>query len=197
MSTPQTIIIDTETKEGPVNVEYEPYGLVLETDEILKTPAIPFDFSGELSSHEIAGRLKATIKKYNGLGLAAPQCGLPYQVFVAGFNETYYAFFNPKVLWESRETEHMEEGSLSFMGLLLGITRPKVIKLHFQDELGRIQIHDFDGLFARIILQNVDHLNGITFHEKAKPLALKSGLKRREKLFKKYARSLMFQNRIS
>ena len=190
------LVLDTEEKKisyKQEEIQYEPYELVLENDRILKRPTVPFDFYSGISANEISERMKATIKKYNGLGLAAPQCGLTSSIFVMGYGGKYSTIFNPAILWESKEMVHMEEGCLSYFGLLLNISRPKAIRVSFQDELGSNHIEQLEDLSARIFLHETDHIRGVTFDMVAKSLALKSGLKKRDKLFKKYVRNVVQQ----
>lgn len=158
--------------------------LVAETDPILKETMPEFDFSDKsISAVELADSLVESCKLYKGYGLSANQCGIRARVFVMGAADEYVAFFNPKVLSTNGEV-HMEEGCLSFPLLGLRITRPKEIEVEYQDYTGKTRYIKLDGISARCFLHELDHMNGIVYTERAKPLALASGQKKRQKLFK-------------
>jgi peptide deformylase len=179
-----------------IKVVYEPYELVGEDNSILKQKMEPFDFSSEIDPKEISNRLIQTLKNHRAYGLAANQCGLYYRVFVVGAENEYVTLFNPEITYLSEETVHLEEACLSFPFMFLNITRPKRIGVKYQDENGQYKEVQYDGLTARVVLHETDHLNGITFDEKAKPLALKNAKKSREKKIKQFARELVSQRGI-
>ena len=187
------ITFDTEEMSG-IKV-YEPYQLVPEKNPILKRKAVPFLFDKE-QAKEISERLKATITKTRAFGVAAPQCGLPYRIFTIGAEGEYTTFFNPEIVSVSKETVVMDEGCLSYAFLVLSVVRPKSVTISFQNEDGEQKVLAFDGLSARIILHEYDHLEGITFDMVAKPLALKMGLKKREKSMRNFARQLIAQRKL-
>jgi peptide deformylase len=182
-----TIDTDEVLLDRAIKLEYEPYSLVPEDDPILKQEAALFRFDEDINAQELSIRLIETLRKHRAYGLAAPQCGIPYKVFVMGFGEEYITMFNPEIIYTSEKTVHLEEGCLSFPFMILSITRPKEIKVKFSNESGEIQEMFLDGISARVAQHEIDHLNGITFNTLAKPLALKSGLKKREKYVKRFA----------
>lgn len=189
----EIISFDTEALAG-IKPKYQPYSLVPEDAEILKQKAVPFPFDG--TEKEVSGRLIATLEASKALGVAAPQCGIPYRVFVMGAEGQYYTIFNPEIIEVSKETVAMEEGCLSFAFLVLNVVRPKSVTVKYTDENKNEKTFTLEGLSARIFLHEYDHLEGITFNKVAKPLALKMGLKKREKQFKRYAKHLISQSRI-
>jgi peptide deformylase len=155
-----------------------------------------FDFANPPQDpNEFASSLVETCKKQNGLGLSANQCGYPYRVFVMGAGDEFIACFNPKVISSEGEA-HMPEMCLSFPLLQLRITRPKSIQVEYQDWTGKTHQASFDGLSARIFLHELDHMNGMVYTDKAKPLALKSGLKKVEKFYRKYFNPQMMKRLI-
>jgi peptide deformylase len=160
------------------------YSLVKETDPILKEVMPEFDFSNtETTAIGLASTLVETCKLHKGYGLSANQCGFRHRVFVMGANEEYVAFFNPKVI-ATRGEIHMAEGCLSFPFLGLHITRASEIDVEYQDYNGVERKQTFTGMSARCFLHELDHLNGIVYTEKVKPMALQSGMKKRNKLMK-------------
>lgn len=194
----EIITIDT-TKPTVIKVDSgEILNLVPETDPILKRPTVEFSFEKEglENAAKLSRNLIKTITEHKAFGLAANQCGIPYSVICIGYGDTYVTLFNPKLLSVSDESVMMQEGCLSFPFLVLGIKRAKSIKIEFQDFEGVKHTNNLDGISARVFLHELDHLNGITFDTIAKPMALSSGFKKREKYMKRYARNLIAQQKI-
>ena len=168
------------------------FPLVPETHGALKQKTVAFDFANPpVNANEFASSLVETCRQYNGLGLSANQCGFNYRVFVMGAGENYVAYFNPKILEVSKEEEHLDEGCLSFPALFIKVTRPSKIKVEYQDFNGETHVKEFHGMTARCFLHEYDHMEGITFDSRAKPMALALAKKKRIKLFSKIARSGM------
>jgi len=191
------ITIDTGLNfSESISVKFQPYQLVNENDPILNENIPEFDFNSGVDVVELRGRLEKTLETTKGFGLAAPQCGLRHNVFVMGAEGNYTILFNPKIVKRSEKTVHMEEGCLSFPFLILSITRPESIVVEYQDENGILKTAEYSGLTARIAQHEIDHLNGVTFNEVAKPLALKTALKKREKKTKLYVKQMMSYRRL-
>ena len=160
------------------------YDLVPEDDSILTEPIPEFNFNNPpINPNKFASTLVETCKKHNGYGLSANQCGFKHRVFVVGTGDNYVAFFNPKIL-ETKGEIHMAEACLSFPMLAIHITRPAELVIEYQDFNGDIKSGHYVGMTARCILHELDHLNGIVYTSKAKPLALQSGMKKRNKVMK-------------
>lgn len=158
------------------------FKLVPETDPILKEVLPEFDFSNPpVNPNEFASTLVETCIANKGYGLSANQCGFKHRVFVMGAENNYVAFFNPKIISMSKEESHMVEGCLSFPLLAINITRPKQIDVEYQDFNGEKKTATFAGLSARCFLHELDHMNGIVYTSRAKPMALQSGKKKRDK----------------
>jgi len=157
---------------------------------LLHTKLKEFDFQNPpVNPNEFASSLVETCRKLNGLGLSANQCGFPHRVFVIGSNDSYIACFNPKIISVDGET-HMEEGCLSFPLLTLKITRPKKITVEYQDFTGQKRVATFDGLTARCFLHELDHMDGIVYTSRVKPLALQFGMKKLKKLGQKINKAI-------
>ena len=178
-------------KTAPTATKQEPkvFDLVDENSKILRQKLREFDFQNPpINANEFASTLVETCKKNKGLGLSANQCGFTYRVFVMGANDDYVAFFNPKVI-SSEGEEHMIEGCLSFPLLGLRITRPKEIVVEYQDFVGAKHTTRFSGISARCFLHELDHMNGIVYTDRVKPLALKFGLDKRQKTMKTFVKN--------
>jgi peptide deformylase len=178
------IVFNTESQIQYVQKQIETFDLVDENDPILKEVLPEFDFeNAPINAADFASSMVETCIKNNGYGLSANQCGFKYRMFVMGAGTEYVAFYNPKVI-RTKDEVHMQEACLSFPMLGLSVTRPKEIWVEYQDYNGEKKEAHYVGLSARCFLHELDHMNGITFTTRAKPLALQSGMKKRDK-FKK------------
>jgi len=174
----------TATKQEP-----KIFDLVAEDAEILRQKMPEFNFENPpVNANEFASTLVETCKKNGGLGLSANQCGFPYRIFVMGANDEYVAFVNPKVVSSEGEA-HMIEGCLSFPLLGLRITRPQDIVVEYQDFLGAKHTTRLNGISARCFLHELDHMDGIVYTDRAKPLALKSGQDKRQKTIRNISKA--------
>ena len=168
-------------------VQSPTFELVAEDDPILREVMPEFNFDYPLiNPAEFASSLIETCKKNQGIGLSASQCGFRHRVFVMGAGDDYVAHFNPKLLSHSEES-HMIEGCLSFPLLGLRITRPSVIEVEYEDFTGASRTAKYAGISARCFLHELDHMNGIVYTDRVKPLALKSGVDKRNKVINKMA----------
>ena len=150
--------------------------LVNEHDPILKQKCDPFNFEDPIMDpYELSDELQKIRKEGAGIGLAAPQVGLNTQVLVIGMGdfttegvEDYnQVFFNPKILSSGVEQSYMMEGCLSYPGLFVKIKRPQSITMEWWTEEDTRCEERFEGMTSRILQHEVDHLNGITFLQRA------------------------------
>ncbi len=103
-----------------------------------------------------------------GIGLAAPQIGIHKELLVIDINFEDSAaepliLINPEITAYGSTLNSYEEGCLSIPGVYLNVIRPSTIKLKFRDEMGRPRKMKADGLLARCIQHEMDHLNGVLF----------------------------------
>ena len=195
------LLYDTEEK-GKVadkEPEIETFNLVHLSDEALSKVLPEFDFdNAPINPADFASSLVETCKKYNGFGLSANQCGFEYRVFVMGVGDEYVAYFNPKLIaiHEEDGLVHMPEACLSFPMLTLNITRPAKIDVEYQDFNGEKRTKTFSGMTARCFLHELDHMNGIVYTNRVKPLALKFGLKKIEKKRAKFFKQMKKFNMV-
>ena len=154
--------------------------LISPNESILHSRLDNFDFSNPpINPHELVGHMVEFMLKNNGLGLSANQLGLPYRVFVMAGNPPM-AFFNPRIIDETKEQTVLEEGCLSYPNMTLKIKRPKMIKLRYIDFDGNVHSEKFIGMSARIIQHELDHLNGIDYTRRANPIHLRRALNQRK-----------------
>jgi peptide deformylase len=170
--------VHTPTQQVPL------FDLVHEHHPILREVLPEFDFSNPpVNPNQFASSMVETCKMNHGIGLSANQCGFKYRMFVMGAGDEYVAFFNPKIISTNGES-HMIEGCLSFPFLGLRITRPETIEVEYQDYNGEKKTTKLNGISARCFLHELDHMNGVLYVDRAKPLALQQGKKKREKLMR-------------
>lgn len=162
------------------------YKLIPENDPIFKQPTQPFDFDNPpIDPKELVEKLKLTMVENFGVGLSANQVGLPYRVFVFGDPtdpNSIEAVFNPRLLTQDGEEVIIEEGCLSYPGLFIKIKRPSVIRARYANVNGEVNTYVYDKEPARIFLHEYDHMEGITFKERASQLRLAMAFKQRDKL---------------
>jgi peptide deformylase len=124
-----------------------------------------------------------------GCGLAAPQVSLSKKLFVmdvSGGKETKERIvcINPQIV-ESKGTVVTEEGCLSFPGIYIEVERPEIVTVSATDLDGKEFTFEVDGLAARCVLHETDHINGKVFIEYLNPLKrdlLKRKIKKKIKL---------------
>ncbi len=112
----------------------------------------------------------------NGVGLAANQVDLPYQLIVinpTGQHENTdreYVFINPVIL-KLKGVEDGEEGCLSYPGIHLSVPRAKEVKFQAVDLSGNVNTYFWKGFEARIIQHETDHLIGKSFFQRVTELS--------------------------
>ena len=187
MNTDDNIVLyNTEDTVKVSQPQIETFDLVDATHPALHKKLPEFDFdNAPINPTDFASSLVETWRKNNGLGLSANQCGFEHRVFVMGAGEEYVAYFNPEVISSDGEA-HMEEGCLTFPLLMLRVTRPKTIKVKYQDYKGETHSVIFGGISARVFLHELDHMNGIVYTSRVKPLAFQFALKKLNKIRRKY-----------
>lgn len=112
---------------------------------------------------ELMKKMVPTMRKANGVGLAANQVGVDARLFVVDSQDGPIFFINPEIIERSKETELMDEGCLSVPGFFSKVKRSTKVTCKSLDENGEEQVYDAEGLFAQVIQHEIDHLNGILF----------------------------------
>jgi peptide deformylase len=145
-----------------------PYG-----DQVLRKKAT--DISKEMPNlKEIIANMFETMYSAHGVGLAAPQVGLSIRLFVIDgepmdeveLKDFKKVFINPKIIEESGEEWAFSEGCLSIPGIREDVFRNEKLILHYFDENWKEHKETFNGLKARIIQHEYDHIEGILFTDK-------------------------------
>jgi peptide deformylase len=96
-------------------------------------------------------------------GLAATQLGVLNRVFVyrGDIDEPIRALVNPELEWVSEETDVAEEGCLSIPGIWVEVERPEQVRMRGYDATGREQLVEAEGMEARVLQHELDHLDGV------------------------------------
>jgi len=118
---------------------------------------------------KLAEDMIETCESANGLGLAATQVGQSLRICVINLRHMGlppFVLINPKIVKKSLRKIELEEGCLSVPGVFGMVKRPKKIKVRSKNLLGQSNLFDADGILARVIQHEVDHLDGVLFTEK-------------------------------
>jgi peptide deformylase len=127
-----------------------------------------------------------------GMGLAANQVDLPYRLFLmniksdAAAKEEEHAFINPVILRRKGSMEEKEEGCLSLPEIYAPVKRPQKIVLNAYNLAGQEVTWELNGMYARVVQHECDHLDGILFIDRlssAHLLAVKQALQDLEAAF--------------
>ena len=128
------------------------------------------------------GRLAKTMLRVMhdapGIGLAAPQIGVQKRVIAFDLEDDPHVLLNPKVVAHSDESSSFEEGCLSVPGIVVPVSRPDSILFEaFTLDGHEIRV-EAEGLLARLIQHEVDHLDGVLMLDRATPEERKAALQR-------------------
>mgnify|MGYP000052911518 CR=1 FL=1 len=131
-------------------------------DPILRRRARPVT-PGSPQALAVAAKLRAAFSQLEGLGLAANQVGELARVVLVRLGEEDWILLNPEVVWRSPELESDSEGCLSLPGVEAEVARPAEIKVRAQGEDGAVLTFELEGLEARLLLHEIDHLDGVLY----------------------------------
>ena len=146
------------------------YPIVAYGDPVLKKVAQDIE-KGSIDVQQLAADMFETMYESSGVGLAAPQIGKSIRMFVVDgepldeekLKDFKKVFINPIILEESGEKCGFEEGCLSIPGIRAEIMRKEKLKIRYFDTDWNEHVEEYDGLAARIIQHEYDHLQGILF----------------------------------
>ena len=148
---------------------------------VLKKVALPIE-PGFDGLEQVIADMWETMYHADGVGLAAPQVGLGIRLFVIdtlqlekedkkdrepGFKKV---FINARMVEETGDLWTYEEGCLSIPRIRGDVERPPVIRIRYQDEQFQEHEETFTGVNARVIQHEYDHIEGVLFTERLKPL---------------------------
>jgi peptide deformylase len=116
-----------------------------------ETATVPFPLTKDIK--RLLNDMLATVKKADGIGLAAPQVGSNLNlalIYLEHMGIPPFAIFNPKITHRSKNEVEIEEGCLSMPGVFGMVSRPKKITVEFQDFEGQTHTITDDGWLARV-----------------------------------------------
>jgi peptide deformylase len=160
--------------------------LIPEDNEILRKVAEPWDFEKDSDLNELVKAMSKLMVLHNGIGLAAPQCGISRRIFVMGNSDHLVACINPEII-SGDETVRDLEGCLSFPDLWMYVERYKVIKVKYYNVAGEKVEQELTELMARVFQHEFQHLDGICFDTVVGKLALERAKEKRKKIRAKKA----------
>lgn len=155
------------------------YPIVIYGSEILRRESEDID-SSYPELEKLIADMYLTLDTCEGVGLAAPQIGKNIRLFIVDCTpwgedhpelaEYKKVYINAEILEESEETSLFDEGCLSLPGLNERVRRPVSIRIKYLDE--KFEEHDewVEGLPARVIQHEYDHLEGMVFTDHLAPL---------------------------
>lgn len=158
-----------------------PYDIHTLGDQVLRTPARRIGKVDD-AVRKLACDMLVSMYAARGIGLAAPQIGQPLQLLVIDLEledpeSPPLVLINPEISAVGGSLCTYEEGCLSVPGVYLDVVRPSVVEVSYRDELGRPKRTKADGLLARCIQHEMDHLNGVLFVDRVTDeLSLNEGL---------------------
>lgn len=146
-------------------------------DPVLRQRAKDIEKGTDLT--ELISDMMETMDAANGIGLAAPQIGKSVRLFVVdgtgledepGMENFRKAFINPQILEETGTPWEFEEGCLSIPNIREKVSRKEKLKIRYYNEKWELQEEEFDGMKARIIQHEYDHIEGKLFLDYLTPL---------------------------
>jgi peptide deformylase len=146
-------------------------------DPVLRQKAKEIETGTDIT--QLIDDMYETMRNANGIGLAAPQIGKSMRLFVVdgtiiddepAMADFRKVFINPVIVEEGGTPWEYEEGCLSIPNIREKIQRKQRIRMHYQDETWTVIEEEFDGLRARIVQHEYDHIEGKMFVDYLTPL---------------------------
>ncbi|GHU16759.1 peptide deformylase [Spirochaetia bacterium] len=136
--------------------------VTLENEKLRQKSEPVKDIDSEIQ--KTAEEMIGALHEGKGVGLAGPQVGLMRRIFVVHIDgDAPRVFINPSIIGTSQETIKYEEGCLSIPGVWADVIRPRSVQVQAWNEKGRPFNLDADGMLARVIQHEYDHLEGVLF----------------------------------
>ncbi|MFA5802609.1 MAG: peptide deformylase [Thermoleophilia bacterium] len=127
-------------------------------DPCLREISRPAELDDEL--RKLVERMVKIMYAADGVGLAAPQIGVLRKVIVFRFEKEVHVLINPEITWRSEETHTEPEGCLSLASMAVDVERSNEVKVEGEDLEGKKRVYELEGLQARILQHEIDHLEG-------------------------------------
>ena len=139
--------------------------VTLGDDVLRKVCRTQLNFDDKL--HTILDDMKETMYKAEGVGLAAPQVGILRRFCIIDVGEGIIELINP-VITETSGEQTGNEGCLSLPGKFDEVTRPMKVTVRAQDRFGKNFTVTGEGLLARALCHEIDHLDGVLYIDRVK-----------------------------
>jgi peptide deformylase len=136
-------------------------------DPVLHAPAKKPRLS-RTEMEALVARMFASMVVAHGIGIAAPQIGVPLRVVIMDVDEAGIVAVEPKIEWTSGEQEETTEGCLSVRGMYGVLERPLVARLVANDVAGKRFTLVGDEFGAQCMLHEADHLDGLLYVDRLK-----------------------------
>jgi peptide deformylase len=153
--------------------------------EVLREKAVEVDpATVDADLQRLIEDMFETMYDAQGIGLAGPQVGVGRRIIVVDVKEEGsqpFAMLNPRIVASSEETEKGEEGCLSIPGVSGVVNRPAAVVVEGLDRHGKPMRMEADGLLARCLQHEIDHLDGILFLDRLSPLKRSMALRKYRK----------------
>jgi peptide deformylase len=156
------------------------YPIVMYGDPVLRKRAQDIEKGADIKA--LIQDMFETMDAAHGIGLAAPQIGKSIRLFVVDattldkedhdqdLSDFKKAFLNPEILDEEGEEWEFEEGCLSIPNIRENVSRPETLTIRYYDENWNLKEEEYDGMKARIIQHEYDHIEGKLFIDYLSPL---------------------------
>jgi peptide deformylase len=158
--TAQVLVEKKKLAKAPLELHYL-------GDRVLRQPAKRVTKIDD-EVRQLVKQMLQTMYSEDGIGLAAPQVGVNKQIIVIDCELEKpdippYVLINPVITKTGQKLCSVQEGCLSIPQVFLDVIRPEAIEVSFKDEQGRPQKLKADGMLARVIQHEIDHLSGVMF----------------------------------
>ena len=158
------------------------YPIVVYGSPILRKKAVEIE-KDYPDMRQLVDDMFETMYKADGMGLAAPQIGKSIRIFIIdltaleeddpSLKDFKKTFINPKIIEEDGEIWTFNEGCLSLPTIREDVNRKSKIRIQYYDENFEFYDERYDGVKARVIEHEYDHLEGILFPDRLPPLRRK------------------------
>ncbi len=157
-----TIVVPDEFKHLYVFDDEHP--VVKIPAEVLRQKAAPIERIGK-SHLALAENMQRVMRRARGVGLAAPQVGVLERLVVVAPEGRPIVMINPEIV-SAEGSVVGEEGCLSIPGLYGDVERFESIEVKALDKRGRETLYELEGMAARVVQHEIDHLDGVLFIDK-------------------------------
>jgi len=158
-----------------------PLEILTHPNPLLTQPCEAVDMDRDTEIADLIAGLKAAMRTYDGIGMAASQAGILKRLLVYDISEQQddpRVLINPEIIAHSDELATADEGCLSFPNIYFPVTRPARVSVSALDEEGNpLVLEDIEGLLGRVVQHECDHLDGIMIIDRATPEIRKQALR--------------------